>query len=107
MQSIGIRQLRERGGELEAFAQQGETILLTKNGKPLYISIPYNDLTATEGTKKALALRLFEIGVLSRGSAAKAAGISLEEFMELAGRDGIAIIDYEKGELTQELNELN
>ena len=44
MQAIGIRQLRERGGELEGLAQNGETILLTKNGKPLYISIPYDEI---------------------------------------------------------------
>jgi len=107
MQSIGIRQLRERGADLETFALQGETLLLTKNGKPLYISIPYNDLTATEGTRKALALRLFEMEALSRGSAAKAAGLSLNEFMELAGREGISVIDYDKGELAQELDDLD
>jgi len=104
MQAIGIRQLRERGGELEDFAKSGETLLLTKNGKPLYISIPYDDITASEGTRIALALRLFEIGALSRGSAAKAAGIKLDEFLRLAGSEGIFAIDYEIGELAEELN---
>lgn len=105
MQTIGIRQLRERGGELEALANSGETVLLTKNGKPLYISIPYDNLAIDEGTRRALAVRLFELGALSRGAAAKSVGISLDEFLLLASKAGVPIIDYDAGELEQELKQ--
>lgn len=103
MQSIGIRQLRERGSDLESLSQNGEVILLTKNGNPLYISIPYNDVTIEEGTRRALALRLFELEVLTRGSAAKAAGMSLNAFLQLASKSDLDVIDCESGEIEQEL----
>jgi len=106
MQSIGIRQLRERGGELESMASQGETVLLTKNGKPLFISIPFDNIVVEEGTRRALALRFFELEVLSRGAAAKAADMSLNEFLQLASKAGIAVMDHDDGELEQELKTL-
>ena len=50
-----------------------------------------------------LAITLFERGRLSLGQAAKMAGYSKRAFMELAGRNGVAVFDYPAEELEQEI----
>ncbi len=50
-----------------------------------------------------LAAKLFEAGRLSCGQAAELAGYSKRTFIELLGRQGIAVLDYPTDELTDDL----
>ncbi len=50
-----------------------------------------------------LAARLYEMGRLSCGQAAEMAGYSKRTFMELLGRQGVAVLDYPANELTDDL----
>lgn len=56
-----------------------------------------------EEAQLLLAIKLFETGRISLGQAAKLAGYSKRTFMELAGREGVAVFDYPVEELTQEI----
>ena len=49
------------------------------------------------------ALRLFESGQVTLARGAQLAGVSLEEFIEILGKAGIAIVDYPPEELADEL----
>lgn len=51
-----------------------------------------------------LSMKLFEVGKLSLGQAARLAGYSKRTYMELLGKHGIPVIDYPPGELKDELN---
>ena len=51
-----------------------------------------------------LAAKLFELGRLSCGQAAQLAGYSKRTFLELLGKQGIAVLNYPAEELTDDLN---
>ncbi|HLF97952.1 MAG TPA: UPF0175 family protein [Methylococcaceae bacterium] len=50
-----------------------------------------------------LALKLFEMGRLSSGKAARMCGRSRVEFLLAAGREGVAVVGMEGEELANEL----
>lgn len=53
--------------------------------------------------KLLLVIKLFEVGKLSLGQAAKLAGYSKPAFMELLGKYNIPVIDYPPEDLEEEL----
>jgi predicted HTH domain antitoxin len=68
---------------------------------PATITIPPS---ITEGEAKLyLAMKLFEVGRLSCGQAAELAGYSRRTFIELLGKHGVAFMDYDPGELRDDL----
>ena len=51
-----------------------------------------------------LAIKLFEVGRLSCGQAAELAGYSKRTFMELLGKEGVAVFDHPADELAADLH---
>lgn len=61
------------------------------------------DAVSKSEAKLLLAARLFEIGRLSSGQAAAVAGYSKRTFLELLGKLGVPVFDYQVDELTEDL----
>lgn len=97
------RELRNLSGELLKGAERGELGLITKYGKPAILAIPFDDSLLQHGVHRALALNLFKSRQLTLAQAAKIAGMSLEEFMQLLAEAGIDAVDYPAEELDREL----
>ena len=57
--------------------------------------------------KMIVAARLFDMGELSSGQAAKMVGISRREFLESVGKYGVSIFQYDADELDEDLARLN
>jgi len=57
-----------------------------------------------EEARFLLTIKLFEVGKLSLGQAAKLAGYSKPTFIEILGKLGVPVIDYPVEELQQEIN---
>lgn len=57
----------------------------------------------TDEARLLLAIKLFETGHLSLGQAAKVAGYSKVAFMELLGKQNVAVFDYPADELANEI----
>jgi predicted HTH domain antitoxin len=55
-----------------------------------------------EDAKVLLAIKLWKIGRLSLGQAAAVAGYSKRTFMEILGKQGVPIFDYNSEELMVE-----
>lgn len=53
-----------------------------------------------------VAARLFDLGELSSGQAAKLAGITKREFIESVGRYGVSIFQYSAEELREDIARL-
>lgn len=53
-----------------------------------------------------VAAKLFEMGELSSGQAAKMVGITRREFLESVGKYGVSIFQYDVEELEQDLANL-
>ena len=71
------------------------------NTVELKINLPDN-LSADEA-RLLLAVKLFEVGRVSLGQAAKLVGLSKRAFMDVLGRQRIPVVDYPAEELRQEL----
>ena len=103
MDTFTVRDLRERTGDLVRACEAGNLSLLTKHGRPLCVTVPMDDLLLRHGIPSALAVQLYRSQSVSIGVARRIAGVDLEQFMDLLGSLGIAVIDYDPQELDQEL----
>jgi predicted HTH domain antitoxin len=54
----------------------------------------------------SLAAILFDRGALTSGQAAQIAGISKRSFIELVGKYGVSIFQYDEDEFMEELEQL-
>jgi predicted HTH domain antitoxin len=68
----------------------------------LTVALP--DSISEAEAKVCLAAKLFEVGRLSCGQAAELAGYSKCTFIELLGKQGIAVVNYPAEELTDDLD---
>ncbi len=68
------------------------------------MTVALPDSISEAEAKVCLATKLFELGRLSCGQAAQLAGYSKRTFIELLGKQGIAVLNYPADELTDDLN---
>lgn len=71
------------------------------NVQELKVSLPSG--LSTDDAKLLLAIKLYEVGKVSLGQAAKLSGFSKRAFIEVLGRYQIPIFNYSAEELDQEL----
>ena len=87
MSAYSSRKLRENPAGLIREVQSGGLPVITLRGQPVGIVVPFE--TALQGGARAgLAAALLAEQVVSLGTAARIAGCSVEEFVELTGRLG-------------------
>lgn len=103
MESFSVRDLRERTGELVRNAEQGKLAVVAKHGHPLFVAVPLDEELLRSGVGVALAIKLFEDGVLSLGKAAKLAALSYEAFVEQLAAIGVPAVDYTPEDLDAEV----
>jgi Uncharacterized small protein len=72
----------------------------------LDIDLPQSVHLTENELKMVLAAKLFEMGELSSGQAAKLVGIPRREFLESAGKYGVSIFQYDAIELEEDLERL-
>jgi predicted HTH domain antitoxin len=72
------------------------------NTGELRITLPFN--LSEDEVKLLLSIKLYEVGKVSLGQAAKLAGFSKRAFIEVLGRYKIPVFNYSPEELRQELN---
>ena len=106
MQTFSIRDLRDRSGDLSREAEEGRLAVVTRHGQPLFLSVPFTDELLQTGIHVALAVSLFRTRDLTIGKSAKLAGMSLVQFAEHVSRLGLAVVDYARDELGDELDTL-
>lgn len=68
----------------------------------LRVTLPFN--LSEDEAKLLLAVKLYEVGKVSLGQAAKLAGFSKRAFMEVLGRSHVPLFDYSPDELRQEVD---
>ena len=105
MSVISVEQLASSAAKLIAEAESGQVSIVTKNGQPLFLAVPYDKRLADEDAHVTIAIRLYEQDVVSVGKAAKIAGLSLGEFIERLGALKIPVIRYPVEDLERELRE--
>ncbi len=89
MERFGVftaRDLRLRSGELLRDAEAGKLSIITKNGRPAILAIPFGERLLAHGVHRAVALDVYEAGQATLAQAAKLADLSVEAFIELLGQ---------------------
>ncbi len=107
METVEIRKVRENPNVLTKLVEAGELTLITDHGNPIAVNIPFTRDLVQQGIHVKLAATLLEDGVLALVSAAKIAQLSVEGFLEKLALLGIVAVDYEAGELVDEIVWLN
>jgi prevent-host-death family protein len=107
MHTFTIRDLRDRTGELVRDAEAGKLSVVTRDGEPVFVAVPFDETLLREGVNVALAVKLFDENVLSLHEAAKLAGMTLAEFMEECSAREIPVVRYSPEDLQQELADLD
>jgi len=68
----------------------------------LKVELPSN--LSEDEARTLLAVKLYEVGKVSLGQAAKLAGYSVRAFLEVLGHHKIPVFNYSPDELRQELD---
>ena len=107
MQTFTVRDLRNRTGELISEAEQGHLSIITKHGTPVFVAVPFNDILLQSGVRVSMAVNLFADHHVGLAQAAKIAGVSSSEMMDILAENRIPMVDYSKDELHDELRQFN
>jgi prevent-host-death family protein len=100
---FSVRDLRVRSSELVREAEAGQVSIITKRGKPAVLALPFGSRLLSLGLDKDLALALFERRLVTMAKAAKLAGLTQDEFMDLVADAGVVAVDFPPEELTDEM----
>lgn len=103
METFNIRDLRNRTGDLVRAAEHGQLSLVTKHGHPVFLAVPFDEALLQSGVKTSLAIGLFVENKLGLAGAAKLAGVSASEMLDILAKRQIPVVDYSKDELEDEL----
>lgn len=103
MHTFTASDLHEHTAELVRDAEAGKLSLVTKDGLPVFVALPFDDALLKEGLQTALAIRLFDEETLSLGQAARLAGMDVMAFMDRLAALRIPIGRPRPGDLEQEL----
>lgn len=100
---FSVRDLRTRSSDLLKDAADGHLAIITKHSRPAILAVPFDKRLLDQGVHRALALTLFEQRRLTLAQAARVAGLSLNDFMDLLEPLGLVAVDYPAEELASEL----
>ena len=72
-----VRDLRERTGDLLRDAEAGRLALITKHGRPAFLAVPFDERLLIYGVNRAMAMHLYEKGLVTLSQAARISDYSL------------------------------
>ncbi len=98
-----VSALSQRMDDFLQDAQRGRLVVITNQNRPAFLAVPFDERLLQYGINKAIALHVFEAGILTLSQAALLASVSLEDFIELLGEVGISAVDYPPEYLEEEV----
>jgi antitoxin (DNA-binding transcriptional repressor) of toxin-antitoxin stability system len=98
-----VQNLGERTEDLVHNARQGRLSLITNEGRPAILAVPFDERLLVLGLHRTMAMSLFESGQVTLGQGARLADLSLEEFITLLGSAGISVVNYPPEDLDRDL----
>jgi prevent-host-death family protein len=107
MEMFTVRDLRNRTGELIREAELGHLSVITKHGQPVFVAVPFDEALLESGVRVSMAIQLFADHKVTLVQAARLAGLSASEMMDKLADRKIAIADYSKEELLDDVEQFN
>ena len=106
MKAFNVGNLNQQTDELVRNAESGQFSVVNKQGKPLFVAIPFTDGLLASGVLISLADKLVKGGELSVASGAKLACMPYALYLQHLGAMGYSYLD-ESTNLAEELVLLN
>lgn len=103
MHSMAIRDLKNNPSEMTKHLENGESVFVTKHGKPVGITMPLGDDLLSQGIIKAVAVEQYRLGLISMGKMAELLQISKADAMKLLNDLHIDWLDYTEEELDDQM----
>jgi len=107
MKSLNIfsaNELHRHVSEIIQNAEKGEVSLIIKQNRPSFVAVPFDERLLNHGISKAMAIDLFQAGLVTLSQAARIAALPIENFIELLGEEDIYVVDYPPDDLDSELD---
>ena len=105
MQTVAIRDLKNNPSNMTKHLEQGESVFVTKHGKPVGITLPLNDDVFSVGVKKAVAVELYKTGVISLGKMAELLELNKQEAMRLLNSMDVNWLEDDAQTLSKDANQ--
>jgi prevent-host-death family protein len=105
METFNIRDLRNRTAELVRAAEHGHLSLVTKHGHPVFVAVPFDDTLLKSGVLVALAVGLVAEQKIGLAQAARIAGVSPSEMIDILAEHKVSLVSYSADELANELEQ--
>jgi len=67
MQTVTIRGLKNNPSSITKYLDKGDSVFVTRHGKPIGITLPLNEDLFSVGVKKTVAVELYKIKTISLG----------------------------------------
>ena len=106
MDVFTVGDLRNHTGVMIRKAQEGGMAIITKGGRPMVLTLPFDRRLLELGVGLDLALFLFENGVISIKKAARVADMTLDAFMDVLAESNVPAVNYPPEELDAEMKVL-
>ena len=103
MQTFNLRDLSLRADELTRDVEAGKLSVVTQDGQPIFVVVPFDETLVREGVNVTLAIKLFDEETISLSKAARLAGMGVVEFMDILAALRIPVARPLPGELEKEL----
>lgn len=103
MLALKTNELQQRANDLIRNAEQGHMSVVTKEGRPLFVTVPASERLEEAGVFEAIAVKLVAEGALSLSQGAHLARQAVEEFLDTLAAAEVDVVDYPAHELADEL----
>jgi predicted HTH domain antitoxin len=103
MKTFKTTDLPQQVDDLLRDAANGEMSLVTKDGEPAFMAVPFSKDMLSDELGVSLAVKLFDEDVITTREGARMADMTLAEFMRACGKRGVPVVRYSPSELETEL----
>ena len=105
MQTITIRDLKNNPSSMTKYLDEGDSVFVTRHGKPIGITLPLNDDLFSVGVKKTVAVELYKMEIISLGKMAEMLEIPKQEAMSLLNGLNVTWIEDDVESIRAETNQ--
>ena len=103
MHSVTIREIKNNPAVMTSQLENGNSVFLTKHGKPIGITLPLNDNMIDQSIKEILFFDLYKKNEISFGKLAEFLGVKKTKLRKMFNALDMPIIDYKVSEVKEEL----
>ena len=103
MQSVTIRDLKNNPATMTRHLEKGNSVFVTKHGRPIGITLPLNDSLINQSVKELLFFDLYKRGEISFGKLAEFLNVSKVRLRKMFVALDMPVIDYAPSEVEDEM----